>query len=332
MWLAASSSLYLATLSALAVGLRLWGERRWWTVILLYLPRAPLALPLAALVPAALRRDRRRWLAVHAAAALVLVFPLLGLRLGWPRPAPGSPSLRLMTFNVWFGWREPERIVPAIARERPDVVLIQGSNEAVEARLRAGFPGWHVHGTGDLVLVSRFPVGEIVETPPAAGSHGLVTSVRYTLETPLGALSLVGVHPFSARNAIVAVATEWRRILREGISADAVREVIRNRDQRAAQVGALVAVAAQAPGPVVIAGDTNLPGLDPLLDDALGGFRDGFAQAGAGFGYTFPAHRAWPWMRIDRVLTGPGLRVTAIHVGDFGISDHAPVIAEIARR
>src|SRR5258706_7043772 len=163
MWLGAVSSLYLAAVVGVTVGLRAWGERWWWMVILLYLPRALFALPLALLAPAALRRGHRRWLAVHAAAAGVVLFPLMGLRLGWPAPPPASRSLRVMTFNVWFGWRDRDGIVPAITRERPDVVVVQGVNFDVEERLRAGFPGWHVHAVSDLALVSRFRVRDTVE-------------------------------------------------------------------------------------------------------------------------------------------------------------------------
>jgi vancomycin resistance protein VanJ len=111
---------------------------------------------------------------------------------------------------------------------------------------------------------------------------------------------------------------------------DAIAAMKRNAEIRASQVRALGAAAAQCAHRVVIAGDTNLPTLDPLLDEYLHGYRDGFAQAGIGFGYTFPTHRLVPWLRLDRVLTGPGLRVVRFYVGDGGASDHAPVSADIA--
>jgi len=58
---------------------------------------------------------------------------------------------------------------------------------------------------------------------------------------------------------------------------------------------------------VLIAGDTNLPGLSWALATLLGDYHDAFDEAGRGFGYTYPAwHRSW--LRIDRVLGGPRLR------------------------
>ena len=91
--------------------------------------------------------------------------------------------------------------------------------------------------------------------------------------------------------------------------------------------GALILKGAE--NPVVIAGDTNLPGLSPLLAKSYGQYTDGFSVAGRGFGYTFPAKR--PWMRIDRVLADPRLRFLRFFTGSVIASDHLYVVAELGR-
>jgi endonuclease/exonuclease/phosphatase family metal-dependent hydrolase len=82
---------------------------------------------------------------------------------------------------------------------------------------------------------------------------------------------------------------------------------------------------------VVIGGDTNLPGLSVVLGEYLSGFRDGFSQAGWGFGYTYPTDKWRPWMRIDRILASNALRFTGFEVGQSKVSDHRCVVADLQR-
>ena len=85
-----------------------------------------------------------------------------------------------------------------------------------------------------------------------------------------------------------------------------------------------------SPDPVLIAGDTNLPGSSWAFGHCFGGFQDGFATVGNGFGYTFPSTpRHEPWMRIDRVLADYHFRFLSFDVGPGLLSDHRPVIADL---
>lgn len=328
-WLAAATCTYLLVVVALTAGLRMFGERWWWMVALLYVPRPIVGLPLLVLVPLTLLSSRRWWLAVDGAATLVLLFPLMGLELAHPR-AGEAQTLRLISFNVWYGRRGVDAVVDALKGLQPDVVVLQALSDRVRQGVGAAFPGWHEHATSEFMIASRFPILDVVETPPLP-SDIPAASIRYTLETPLGPIDVLNVHAFSPRDAFERVrGPGLHSAVRYGMPPDAIAAMKRNAEIRASQVRALGAAAAQCAHRVVIAGDTNLPTLDPLLDEYLHGYRDGFAQAGIGFGYTFPTHRLVPWLRLDRVLTGPGLRVVRFRVGDGGASDHAPVSADIA--
>jgi endonuclease/exonuclease/phosphatase family metal-dependent hydrolase len=83
--------------------------------------------------------------------------------------------------------------------------------------------------------------------------------------------------------------------------------------------------------PVLLAGDTNLPGLSAALHRHLSGYQDGFRQASWGFGYTFP--RRYPFLRLDRVLASRELRFSEFQVGcPIDVSDHLCVVARLTRR
>lgn len=115
--------------------------------------------------------------------------------------------------------------------------------------------------------------------------------VQKVIATPLGAIAFYVCHPRSPRDGLLAVARLQR---------GSVELVKRETAQRAAHVRRLAARAGQESLPVVIAGDTNLPGLSPLLHQ-LHPYRDGFQDAGWGLGYTYPFN-VFRWMRIDRIL------------------------------
>ena len=82
--------------------------------------------------------------------------------------------------------------------------------------------------------------------------------------------------------------------------------------------------------PVIIAGDTNLPGPSRIFHGNLGDFDDAFAAVGRGFGYTYPSKL--PSMRIDRILTNGKLQAIDFRVGDTRASDHLCVSATITAR
>ena len=79
--------------------------------------------------------------------------------------------------------------------------------------------------------------------------------------------------------------------------------------------------------------DFNVPEGGALLRGRFDGTEDAFAEAGNGYGYTFPVHRHYlPWLRLDRVLHGPGLRAVRATVTGRRGSDHAAMLVELAVR
>jgi len=114
----------LALLIVLAL-FRWVGERFWLTTLLLYFPRALLAMPLPLIIAMLLTR-RRRWLLPTQAFALwLIVVPLMGFEINTDKePKPESTRLRIFTFNVHYTARSKE-FLRTLEQADADLVLLQ---------------------------------------------------------------------------------------------------------------------------------------------------------------------------------------------------------------
>ena len=324
---------YLLLLLALVAALYFFGDGWWPLVVVEYLPRVLFALPFGVLLPAALIWRSRLTAVALALSLLVVLFPLMRLNLASAPSAVAGPSFRVMSFNVYFSRLGVEGVLAQIDAAKADVVLLQAMGKFT-ATEKALSQKWTVRVDGEFLLATRFPIREVF-VPPTFDDNRPAMFMRYTLETPLGLVDVFSVHPYSPRSGFSDLRGGGLRstLANGGPTAEATTVVEQNVDLRRRQLEAALDAVAHAQHPVLLAGDTNLPGLSPLDRLLTEKLRDGFASVGFGFGYTFPANKKWrpPWMRIDRVLTGAGLKVTHFAVGGRGASDHAPVIADVAR-
>jgi vancomycin resistance protein VanJ len=303
---------YPVGLGLVAVLFRFIGERWWLTSLGLYLPRVVLAAPLLVLVPALFVVRRRGWLWTQAVAAWVLLFPLLGLVLPrWHEPTAG-PRIRISSYNVDSCAAGYQAVASAILGESPDVVLTQELLTDPKPLIALLGPRYaFVNVSEQFLVASRFPIR--TTTRPATfsyeGSQWTPHVVRYEVDAPFGTIAIYSVHPISPRRA-----------LSKGGRAD-FREL---------ELKSAAELARGERIPVVIAGDTNLPNLSPLLDRYFGDYQDGFERAGSGFGYTFPSRL--PWLRLDRIFASHELAFVSFTVGCGAASDHRCVTAELAAR
>jgi vancomycin resistance protein VanJ len=327
---------YLLALLAVVAAFRLIGERWWVTTIALYLPRIGFALPLPLLMVALLIARSYRLLATQLVSAFVLLFPLMGLGLhpgGTRARTPGALRFRLFTLNTGLGKNGTAEILDRIHGADPDLIALEEvSDDDVDA-LRLGLPGYAFRHLEQFVIASRFPIeGEVV--PPPISSGGQVRSSQYArcrLVTPAGPIRFFAIHPISPHDAFDQL--RGRGLRYELLSGRALRfasarTMDANTQERLEQVRALAADAAKSSEPVIIAGDTNLPGLSWAFSHWLSGFGDGFAEAGSGFGYSYPAQRM-VWMRIDRILAGPRFRFLDVTTISPRVSDHLAVVGDL---
>jgi endonuclease/exonuclease/phosphatase (EEP) superfamily protein YafD len=257
----------------------------------------------------------RRWALLGIAVVVVIahaafVAPELAAR----EPLPAVPRevrhLRLFNANVLFVNPDVTGIAREIAAAAPDVVFLQEATPALAAAVEATgvldeLPHRVAVARTDpaaALLASRFPL--LDHDIMKIGGQVLI---RATLDPGWGPLRLYAVHTPSP---VGAGRRPW---------AEALRAVAREvRKERL---------------PVVVAGDFNATwnhrAFRQLLDTGL---TDGAAARGRPFQLTWPRDRRLlpPLVRIDHVLTGPGLAVTAIRTGRGEGSDHRPVVADIA--
>jgi vancomycin resistance protein VanJ len=328
---------YLVSLVLVAAALRLWGERAWATTVGLYLPRLGWALPLPFVIAALAIFGPRRLLFAMPLALLLVLFPLMGLRLGIGALSAsgtyaGRAGLRVLSFNVGSDNAVPPAVAVILAA-KPDIVLVQEHEPGLVQPLTAALPAFHTHVEGQFFLLSRYRILDVF-LPPKLDVPGSeprsARFVRYTLETPLGPIDVFNVHPVSPRQGMEEVRGNGLLYeLRKGhlFRPEAAQALVANAVLRRLQVQAVASEAARSSRPVIIAGDTNLPGLSWIFAGALARYRDGFAEVGRGFGYTYPASR--PWMRIDRILTNERLAFRRFEVVPDRASDHLCVWAEL---
>lgn len=331
-----ASWIYLALLVAVIFALSHVGEAFWLTGIALYLPRVLFLAPCVVLVPAAFALKLPRALMVQLTAALLVLFPLMGFVMPRPRASADATGLRVMSYNVKHCHAGADALADRIQRHAPDVVMLQEvcyRRRDLLARLREQYP--IVYSSDQFVLATHYPLLEARDPDMFEynGERFHERFARYELETPLGRMAFYNLHPLSPRYAFYAVrGMRVRTSLREGTfwrggyAEEAVHEnfAVRERTLETA-----LELAASDRYPRVLAGDTNLVGLSPMLRRHFAPYRDGFESAGWGFGYTYPSLA--PWMRLDRIYASPDLRFVSFQTGCELDSDHQCVIAQIAR-
>lgn len=326
---------YPLCLLALCALLTTVGESYWVTAALLYVPRVLYGAPVLVLAGALWLLKERRLLWTQAAAAAVVVFPLMGLVLPWPTGSTTGPRLKLLSFNVDSANYGSDRLLAVVDREQPDLVLFQESpwGGPLHDGLRARFP--HVDSSTQFLLASRYPVVDRTEPPkvPTAARMRSPRFMRYVVDSPLGKLAVYSLHPISPRGALgISSFRGMFHRMRTGavLEGDPEGDLERNSELRLKQVAAAAAMAERESVPVLLAGDTNLPGSSAALRRYFSRYADGFRSASWGFGYTFPAKR--PFLRLDRVMVGPELGFASFRVGCPETSDHLCVVAELFKR
>jgi len=332
---------YPIVLALIVLAFCLIGERWWATTVALYLPRLGFALPLPVLVLALLVARAFRWLWTQVVALIILVVPLMGFspRLSSaPAAAPaGALSLRVLTFNINGGSWGVDKVLHEIEAVHPDIIILQEVPRTDGPLVKSGLAGYFQQADGQFIVASRFPVAPFYIPPTIShlGKNRTAHWVRTRITTPRGDITVYDIHPVSPRDALDELQGDGLRSqVASGRIFDILRgegsaKVLENVRLRVAQVESVAKDAAGTQGPILIAGDTNLPQLSWALAHAFGDFQDGFREVGRGFGYTFPAPRH-PWMRIDRVLANARFRFLDLFVPRVAVSDHLPVVADLA--
>lgn len=298
-------------------------ERHWLAMLVTYAPQQVFLAPLAALLVASLLARDRRALALNALAGVLSLTLLLGFRVPLRMASRASgPTVRVMTCNIHHGSHGAVRIAEAIRRLEPDVVCLQEANalkpwKDPKPELLRSLRGWHSTTVSDRqVVLSRHPI-------TSQRAHWFpCTNLR---EVTHAVISVDGLR-LNVLNAHFITSESGRSLSQ---SRGAVRAYVKEAaSARSRQYAGLTAIAGGLEGPLVIAGDFNTPPRGRLYRRFCRRFTDSFRAAGFGFGYTFRSDV--PVERIDHIFVGEGLSVISCRASRVSMSDHRPVVADLA--
>ena len=241
-----------------------------------------------------------------------------------PPPLPDTaPRLRVMTYNMNFGVAGDRQGIDAIASAKPDLVLLQETNDVWEKAIVAALPYPHhrFQGpknewvAGGLGVLSKWPIKTIEQLDTDAGPF---FAWRIVIDAPGGPLQAVNVHlhpPMDMQSGSWVIGYFSTRAVREAEARDHIAKI----DPKL---------------PTIIAGDFN----EEDEGRAIGLFlARGMANALPRFR---PDADTWQWgvgattlkFRLDHILYDEAhFRAVGADVVDKGRSDHAPVWADLVR-
>ncbi len=339
--------LWTVAVGLLALCLRFLGESNLCTAFLLFLPPAIWLLPGVVIWPVTLLLRWRAALVLGAAAVLIV-----GLSSGWrsgAAPIPVSKDQRdsdvlvILTNNRGQGGGHSLR--PFKNLIQPDLMVFQESSARASSYLSD--PGYeefsHGDSVGEFTLLSRFPVtpGRLLTWVGRPSGDAFSYAARFEVDWNGRQIAIYVVHLRSPREALLAL--RWGAFLR-GIPLP-----VKNWQERAdletafwldqmAMAEDLESQISADPLPCIIAGDFNAPHLGAIHRRLTRQLQDAHAEAGSGWGFTFPGETrnplafGGPWLRIDHVLVDSQWSPEVCWTEESRKSQHRAVAASIRWR
>jgi endonuclease/exonuclease/phosphatase (EEP) superfamily protein YafD len=311
------------------------GERLGVPGALLYLPPLIWTLPFAVMTVAALCL-RSRIAVLHIAGIAFVAFGYADFRWAWRVPEAKGDELKVITNNV--GQNNHRTLGNFMGSEKPDIVVLQeaparGRNYALQ------YPEMHVAGQGEFVLISRLQINR-AKLVREISWRGRPVAARFEVEYKGRPLAVYGVHMPTPRNDLLRL---WGRGFAEEIldpssvagSSGRVPVGLSMRE-RVKLARRLVSVLQAEDMPFIVVGDFNMPSNGYIRRIFSGQLRDAFGECGRGYGFTFPGYTRnplsffKPWLRLDYLFAGKGLKPSYIRTEPGRPSQHRAVAAGFA--
>jgi endonuclease/exonuclease/phosphatase (EEP) superfamily protein YafD len=258
-----------------------------------------------------------RWWPILPAALFIATY---GTRFLPKSHLEASKAFTVVTYNVLFRNADYLKVVDNIERLNADVVALQEMEPPlvveIEARLRDRYP--YRRYTYWQVILSRYPIMEY-EAFRIGGDDGLPAQ-RAVLDIEGRQVVFYNVHPRAPALRIHPLAPLGRGLL-IGVVTEGTEKDLRL--LRARLDGEAL--------PVIVAGDLNITDQHPHYPRVRGDLRDAYLESGWGMGFTFRRflRLGFAMWRIDYILHSRHLKSVAARTGEFGGSDHRPVIATL---
>ena len=265
----------------------------------------------------ALAAWRRRWVLCAAAGAMVVaqivyVAPEILAATALPHLGGDATVIRIFDANVYQGNASMAGYAREIRADKPDIVTLEEASADDLRQLAAGHAldglrfvfADRAFGSRAMVIVSRYPLAPTVESSVDGQPYLARTAVTIGSRK----LALWVVHTTAPINPGVR---QWNDEL------DGVVRLLRT----------------DHPHPVLVAGDFNATWANRGFRAVLStGLTDAAAARGGDFDMTWSPSMTPlpPLVRIDHVLTGPGVEVTTIRTEPGPGSDHRALAATVA--
>jgi endonuclease/exonuclease/phosphatase (EEP) superfamily protein YafD len=282
-----------------------------------------LYLPFIILLPGILLLRRTRMMLILIAIPITL-FCLTYGRLYLPCSSVHSrgPTFTVMTYNVLWTNKHADRLAAAIEEQAPDIVGLQeimpSMGFALQERLAERYPYRQLENSYG--ILSRFPILQYGFYPLGDGRSWVQ---QIMLEIDGHQVNLLNAHPrspplegFHPFGLPLGIPTGF---LNQGRDAD-IRYLLRRIDR--------------LEDPLVVIGDFNLTDQQIMYKPLISRLKDAHRERGWGMGFTFSRfpNIGIPMWRIDYVFYSPDIVALRVTTGDYGGSDHRPVIAELGFR
>ena len=282
-----------------------------------------LYLPFISLLPGVLILRRTRLMLILVAIPTML-FSLTYGQLYLPRLSVDSagPTVTVMTYNVLWKNKQVDRVAAAIEEHDPDVIglheILPSMGAALEEQLLGRYPYRRLENSYG--ILSRFPIlhyefyqlddgGSWVQQMVLEINGHHVNLLNAHPRSP----PLEGFHPFGLP---LGIPTGFLNQVRDADISDLLTRIERLED------------------PLVVIGDFNLTDQQIMYAPLTSRLKDAHRESGWGMGFTFSRFPSigLPMWRIDYVFYSPDLVALSSKTGDYGGSDHRPVIAELSFR
>ncbi len=337
-WLRALVGLYVVAVTCAAIAMMFLVDRFWPATVLAFLPRWSLALSAVPLL--ALCLALRAWRLAGAMVVSLAVQPFVVGDYQMPSSSCGAGkpdrALHVLTQNALRRSLKDPWLADLVKNEHLDVIAIQecdvrdlaGGEVDPVKEVRSPLEGFEIEVDNTSCLLSRFPIKtvdvrgqqDIWETGRGGGAMEL-----YEIEAPFGSFWFLNVHLGTVREGM----SGFQRFGFGGI--ETMRE---NTEMRLWESNLARDWAKHAKGPLIVAGDFNLPRESQIFQDAWASFGDAFDTCGWGFGYSKETRvRGIEFgTRIDHVLFDASWACASVKLGPEIGSDHRGVIAELRMR
>jgi endonuclease/exonuclease/phosphatase family metal-dependent hydrolase len=258
---------------------------------------------------------------------------------------PEDASFKLMTFNArkynFYEWLDRKevagRVEEMVARERPDIVMVQehlefwgtpnfghykkavfhdGSRNTLGFATYSKFPivqsGYESYGLDSFAVVNFFAWADI-----AIGHDTLrfINAHLASIGLPVDQYDILNKPAETSKG-------RWGRDLK-----DIVSRLWKAYELRGRQIPILLNAISESPHPVVLCGDINDPPVSYAAFQLSRKLNDSFRQAGSGFSKTYV--KSFYPLRIDYIFHHSNLRARNYRVVRDVYSDHYPIVVDL---